>query len=609
MQVLWIQSASYFMRIILVTFFSVGYTLYFQRFYNLYVLPGGHRAWRVALYLVPLLLVMILHFGGLYVMRGSAGVYYHDPALYLLITPFFYPAFSKLEVGLQTFALTWFWCAVHPTNVWHPATVIGYVVLIGLIAIIKRHGHWLVIHWGAGVLIATAVSMTFWLTVPNDPRLPVSLSMRIWFIAMYALMCTVVLGIWVRQVNEAAAKAQFDRVANYELEDGQPKFMHQAQELTKLFDQANATRQNLTLASLDVDKFKQVNAHYGHLAGNTVLLGVTDTINQVLSNNPMTAWMLRSNGEEFTLVFPQASVPQALPIIQQVREAIQTSEYTYHDRGLAVTVSIGVTSLKPTDTSIDDLYARADDAMYLSKNHGRNCISTDEQVINAPTTPRDFSQYRYFVQGVYDLTLPNSPRIYWELLLRKYDADLKRFVRPDDFELPASEMIRLIQQLMAVTPLHNFNLNLTATQYQDVHTAEALQAFANQLDGPDHLTIEVTDVVATSGTRQISAGYRAAGMNLLIDDVGSDNSYELVHGKFAYVEGVKFALQNLRRTTSPAELLERVGFWKKTAADNDLMFVLEGVETAEDLEQAKQMGIRYVQGYYFDKPTDPTPTA
>ncbi|WP_243681276.1 hypothetical protein [Lacticaseibacillus manihotivorans] len=94
---------------------------------------------------------MILHFGGLYVMRGTAGVFYHDPALYLLITPFFYPAFSKLEVGGQVFVLTWFWCATHPINVWQPTVVIGYVVMMGLIAVIKRHSHWLVINWGAGV--------------------------------------------------------------------------------------------------------------------------------------------------------------------------------------------------------------------------------------------------------------------------------------------------------------------------------------------------------------------------------------------------------------------------------------------------------------------------
>lgn len=591
------------------TFFSVGYTLYYERFYNNNVIPGGHRAIRIALFFVPLLFVMILHFGGLYVMRGTAGVFYHDPALYLLITPFFYPAFSKLEVGGQVFVLTWFWCATHPINVWQPTVVIGYVVMMGLIAVIKRHSHCLVINWGAGVSIATTISIIYWLTVPNDPRLPVTFAMRIWFIAVYALMFTMVLGIWARQMREAEAKAEFDRVANYEVDGGTAAFMHQAQELTTLFKEANTTGEDLTIASLDVDKFKQVNAHYGHLAGNTVLLGVTETINQVLSHTVTPAWLLRTNGEEFTLVFPKTAIQAALPVIQQVREAIQTSEYTYHDRSLAVTASIGVTNLLPSDTSVDDLYARADDAMYLSKHHGRNCVSTDEQVIDAPSEVKDYSLYRYFVQGVYDISFPKHQKVYWELLLRKYDPDLKRFVRPDDFELPANEMIRLIQQLMAVTPLHNFNLNLTASQYQDSHTAEALQAFANQLDGPNHLTIEVTDVVATTGTRQISAGYRAAGMNLLIDDVGSDNSFELVHSKFAYVEGVKFAMQNLRRTTRPDELLERVRFWQKTAADNDLMFILEGVETAEDLARAQQMGIRYVQGYHFDKPTDPTPKA
>jgi EAL domain-containing protein (putative c-di-GMP-specific phosphodiesterase class I) len=56
-------------------------------------------------------------------------------------------------------------------------------------------------------------------------------------------------------------------------------------------------------------------------------------------------------------------------------------------------------------------------------------------------------------------------------------------------------------------------------------------------------------------------------------------------------------------------MFERLGFWKQVASDNDLHFVLEGVETRDDMEITRdRFGIRYMQGYYFDKPSLPDAT-
>lgn len=71
----------------------------------------------------------------------------------------------------------------------------------------------------------------------------------------------------------------------------------------------------------------------------------------------------------------------------------------------------------------------------------------------------------------------------------------------------------------------------------------------------------------------------------------------------AYINGFKFAMQNLRKTTSDSALRERVQFWRQIAKENQLSFILEGVETAEDLKMAQALSTPYVQGYYFDKPS------
>ncbi|GEO46685.1 EAL domain-containing protein [Companilactobacillus kimchii] len=155
---------------------------------------------------------------------------------------------------------------------------------------------------------------------------------------------------------------------------------------------------------------------------------------------------------------------------------------------------------------------------------------------------------------------------------------------------------------MSNTEIQNFNLNLTAKQFEDIDVAEALTQFAKSSEGPNKLTIEITDLKDSQTTRRISALYRSADIKIMIDDVGSDNSFELVRGALPYVNGMKFAMQNLRKTNSEKELAERVAFWNQIAQEQNLDFILEGVETETDLLMAKKLGVSRVQGYFFGKP-------
>ncbi len=303
------------------------------------------------------------------------------------------------------------------------------------------------------------------------------------------------------------------------------------------------------------------------------------------------------------MAFPNHTPDQVMSVIRGCWQAIRKSEFSYANHSIVVTASVGVTSQQPEDTSINDIYKRVDDALSKSKRNGRDMITLDNQLISGTSSiEKRLNDYCYFSQGVYDIDRAGQPRFYHELLLRTYDELQKRWILPDTFELPAWMQISLLKDFMAQTELQNFNMNLTAAQFVDLDLAEALTQFAESDEGPDNLTIEITALTDSQTMRRICAVYRASKIKILIDDVGSDNSFEMVRNIVPYINGVKFAMQNLRQTTSDAELRERVQFWVQIAKENQLSFVLEGVETEADLAFATQLGVRYVQGYYFGKP-------
>lgn len=136
--------------------------------------------------------------------------------------------------------------------------------------------------------------------------------------------------------------------------------------------------------------------------------------------------------------------------------------------------------------------------------------------------------------------------------------------------------------------------------------AHALVEFKASEHGPEQLIVEITDVTDVLTTREITAIYRAGNVQINIDDVGSDNSFEVVRDLLPYVDGVKFAMQNLRIGNTQAKMRERIAFWNEIAKDNHLEFILEGVENADEVAWAHdELVITLMQGYFFNKPSLP----
>ena len=129
-------------------------------------------------------------------------------------------------------------------------------------------------------------------------------------------------------------------------------------------------RRPFSIMLIDVDHFKHFNDTYGHLEGDRILRRVARLITSCMRTMD-TAY--RYGGEEFTVLLPETTCDDALTVAERIKEAVsgETLDYINDSK---VTVSIGVTEYADTD-SVSNLVKRADHAMYIAKQKGRNCIA------------------------------------------------------------------------------------------------------------------------------------------------------------------------------------------------------------------------------------------
>lgn len=127
---------------------------------------------------------------------------------------------------------------------------------------------------------------------------------------------------------------------------------------------------DVCLALLDIDHFKQINDQHGHPAGDAVLRGVAELLNEQASEDE---WVGRVGGEEFAILMPQRSLLQGRAFIEGMRRAIDAAEFESGSKRLRVTISAGVTVSQPGE-HFEALYQRVDAALYGAKKAGRNCV-------------------------------------------------------------------------------------------------------------------------------------------------------------------------------------------------------------------------------------------
>lgn len=143
--------------------------------------------------------------------------------------------------------------------------------------------------------------------------------------------------------------------------------------LQTLFDRAVTRRRSLSVMITDLDRFKNVNDTYGHDGGDEVLREFARRLRKNVRGIDLAC---RYGGEEFVVVMPDTDGPVAEKVAERIRAEIAGTPFAIGKDGetLEVTISIGVSTLRHGNDSVENLMKRADVALYEAKSGGRNRV-------------------------------------------------------------------------------------------------------------------------------------------------------------------------------------------------------------------------------------------
>ena len=142
------------------------------------------------------------------------------------------------------------------------------------------------------------------------------------------------------------------------------------------FESAVRDGRKLCCVMVDIDHFKRVNDDHGHLMGDEIIRRLAQAL---VSEWPDREWVCRFGGEEFCLLATDTDIDGGEALASRLRRTIASEGFA----PVQITASFGVSSLADEAPSFDDLLNQADEALYASKENGRNRVTCYSQIGSA----------------------------------------------------------------------------------------------------------------------------------------------------------------------------------------------------------------------------------
>jgi diguanylate cyclase len=134
--------------------------------------------------------------------------------------------------------------------------------------------------------------------------------------------------------------------------------------------------QPLSLLLVDIDHFKRINDTYGHPVGDFILKELVGTLKKMFTREA--DLLCRIGGEEFAIILPDYQAEHAVTKAEEILSRIRGEVFVHNEAQIRFTVSIGLAQLHPSEP-VEAWVKRADEALYYSKNHGRNRLTVAAQ--------------------------------------------------------------------------------------------------------------------------------------------------------------------------------------------------------------------------------------
>ena len=379
---------------------------------------------------------------------------------------------------------------------------------------------------------------------------------------------------------------------------------------------------------LDLDRFKNVNDSLGHAAGDQLLTIVGERLVSRLRPGDVAA---RLGGDEFAILLENTSTNDARAVAERVIDVLNLP-YTLLGRDVTLSASVGI-AFSDAVESAEAFLRNADVAMYRAKAAGRGRHEVFQPEMHHVALRRlnleaglrravDNDELILNYQPVIDLATDRVSGM--EVLVRWLDPR-SGLIPPDEF-IPVAEETGLIRPIgrfvlqAACAQVESWRrsapkaaplslcVNVSVRQieddafFDDVRSALAASGFPAEA-----LTLEITESLFMSDFEETITRLcrlKSLGLRLAVDDFGTGYSslnylrtlpIDILKIDKAFVDGVTRGPEQSAVARAVVKLARTFG----------LETVAEGIETAEQLEQLRAIGVDYAQGYYLARPLDP----
>lgn len=192
----------------------------------------------------------------------------------------------------------------------------------------------------------------------------------LWYNLSLSVIVTLLIG-WIINLNISRFQQRLSQLATKDHLTGLASRQGFEPTFHQMLETARRNRQPFSVLLLDIDHFKRVNDDYGHLQGDEVLKQIARILDDNVRHcDAISRW----GGEEFILALAECDADAASVVAEKVRELITYRIKVSSDPKMVITASVGVAEFDLNE-SADELFSRADKALYRAKNNGRNQVA------------------------------------------------------------------------------------------------------------------------------------------------------------------------------------------------------------------------------------------
>jgi diguanylate cyclase (GGDEF)-like protein len=437
-------------------------------------------------------------------------------------------------------------------------------------------------------------------------------------------------GIGTDLTEQRKSEREITRLARFDSLTGLPNRAMMRQTLDEALRNAAHRKKGCALFMIDLDRFKNVNDTLGHPVGDALLRQVAERLTSVMGNHGQVG---RLGGDEFQAVLPGGADVGLLESL--ARTLIEQVSRPYMIEGNKVTIgaSVGIAIGDPGRASADALVRDSDLALYAAKAAGRG-----KHRLYEPSMHSEAAERQILENDLRQAVERGELSVYYQPVVRTAGEEvsgfeaLVRWHHPTRGEISPSKFIPLAEEAGLIAKVGEWVLrtaleeaanwpdhvriavNLSPLQFNDPQVVEMVGTHLRETGvRAERLELEITEGVFLAdgdSTEDTFAKLKDLGVRLALDDFGTGYS-SLGYLKKAPFDKIKIDQSFVRGAASTSATNRNAAIIRAivTLAETlDMDTCAEGVETHDDLQLIRELGVSMVQGYIFGQPS-PAETA